>query len=266
MRKILLLCAVIFSSCAGFFVKNPASAAPEDINKPDIWMDRGHLVSGPGPGTLVVIGVSGRMRSMEREIDSALDDAARQIALYQGLKGKVVTVIRTGSGYRDFYLAAESELDPLDESAYAAYREALRFDQKKDLIRTDYAVFLRCVYDVPGILPVVQRRGTDGEPAWLHGDIVEIPGYISAVGFAKNHRYLKETIVRSRESAAAALLARSSVHIETITQDQLNRETIDRETIEGELFHFMVLETWIEPETGSVWTLAAADKIQEEGP
>ncbi|MDR2210118.1 MAG: hypothetical protein LBO65_01425 [Spirochaetaceae bacterium] len=261
MRRILFLCAVVFSSCAGFAEKNPASTASGSADKPELWIDRGHLVSGPGRGTLVVIGVSGRMRNAESEIDSALDDAARQIALYRGLKGKVVTVIRTGSGYHDFYLAAESELKPLDEGAYAAYRKALRFDREKDLVRTDQAVFLRCVYDVPGLLPVKHNRITGGrEPAWIHGGIVEIPGYISAVGFAKNQRYLNETIVRSRESAAAALLARDSVYIETIIQDQLNMETIDRETIEGELFHFMVLETWIEPETGSVWTLAAAKK------
>jgi hypothetical protein len=226
----------------------------------------GYFVSGPGPGRLEVIGVSGRMMRTETEIDRALDDAARQIALYHGLKGKAVTVLETGAGYRDFYLVTKSEFKPLHEGDYTGYREVLRFDRGKDLLRTDKAVFIRCVYDVPGLEPVEHIYGVDdGEPAWIHGSLVEIPGYISAVGFSKNHRYLGETIARSRESAAAALMAAVSSHIGTRTADHTIRgdavtTEVIVEIIEGELFNFMVLETWIEPGTGSVWTLAAARK------
>jgi hypothetical protein len=264
MVKGVLLSAVLFSSCAGFATRNPAHSGFEGADKPDAWMDRGHIVSGPGAGTLVVIGVSARMRSAEREIDSALDDAARQIALYHGLRGKAVTVLKSGTGYGDFYRAAETELKPLDEGAYAAYRGALRFDREKDLVRTDYAVFLRCSYDAPGLRPAGRGRETgNGEPAWLRGGGSEIPGYISAVGFSKKRRYFNETITMSRESAAIALLARNSARIETLTTDHANGGTAAMESIEGELFYFMVLETWIEPAAGSVWTLAAAKKIQQ---
>jgi hypothetical protein len=221
----------------------------------------GYLVSGPGAGTLEVIGVSGRMRNAEREIDAALDDAARQIALYHGLRGKVTSVLQAGTGYYDFYRAVESEIKPLDEGSYAAYKEALRYDRERDLVRTDNAVFVRCVYHAPGLLPLTYARETkDGEPAWLHGGPVEIPGFTSAVGFAKNHRYLSETIAKSRESAAAALVAGRSSCIITLVADYANRAvtTTDIEINEAELINFMVLETWIEAATGSVWTLAAA--------
>jgi hypothetical protein len=259
--KALVLFAVIVSSCAGYAARLPVSAAFEREDKPAVWTDGGYFVSGPCAGTLVVIGVSGRMRNAEGEIGQALDDAARQIALYHGLKGKAVTVLETGTGYRDFYLAIEAELKPLNEGSYAAYREALRFDREKDLVRTGSAVFVRCVYDAPGLPPVERTHATgNGEPAWLHGGVAEIPGYISAAGFAKNRRYLKETIARSRESAAAALMAMVSSRIETAVTDQANRRTAAREVIEGELFNFMVLETWIDPADGSVWTLAAAKK------
>jgi hypothetical protein len=266
MLKALLLFAVLFASCAGSAPETPVTAAPETADTPAVQADSGagYFVSGPGEGTLTVIGVSGRMRSAEREIDNALDNAARQIALYHGLKGKATIVLETGAGYRGFYLVTESEFTPLDE---AGYREALRFDRDKDLLRTDNAVFIRCVYDVPGLLPVEHAYGIEnGEPAWLSGGVIEIPGYIGAVGFSKNHRYLSETIARSRESAAAALMARVSSFIETGTADRVNRgaAVTTREIIEGELFNFMVLETWIDPKTGSVWTLAAARKIQKE--
>jgi hypothetical protein len=264
MLKALALFVIIFSSCAG-------SAAFETTEEPSSAVERDtgarYLISGPGEGTLVVIGVSGRMKSAEREIDSALDDAARQIALYHGLKGKAAIVLETGAGYRDFYFAVESELTPLGEGDYTKYREALRFDREKDLVRTEGAVFLRCIYDVPGLLPVERAYGTEeGEPVWLHGGLATIPGYISAAGFAKNHRQLKDTIAKSRESAAAALMSMVSSHIETGASDYANRgaavSTV--EIIEGELFNFMILETWIEPSAGSVWTLAAARKIQKE--
>jgi hypothetical protein len=263
MLKALLLFAVIFSSCVGSVPETRISAAPETAGAAAIQADSGagYFISGPGKGTLTVIGVSGRMRNAEREIGRALDDAARQIALYHGLKGKATTVLETGAGYRGFYLVTESEFTPMDEGA--DYREALRFDRDKDLFRTDNAAFLRCVYDAPGLLPVERVYGTEnGEPAWLHANLTEIPGYISAVGFSKNRRYLSETIAMSRESAAAALMARVSSVIETSATDRVNRGAVvtTREIVEGELINFMVLETWIDPQTGSVWTLAAAGK------
>jgi hypothetical protein len=269
MLKALLLPALIFSSCAGFITRTPVSAALESADKPTLRVDAGmgHLISGPGKGTLTVIGVSGRMRTAERELDLALDDAARQVALYHGLAGKAVTALKTGAGYRDFYLVTESEFTPLSEGAN--YKETLRFDRKKDLVRTDKAVFLRCVYEAPGLLPVERVYG-NGEPAWLHGDLIEIPGYICAAGFSKNHRYLTETIARSRESAIAALMAIVSSRIETKVVDHAlwgdAAPTEITEIVEGELTRFMVLETWIEPGTGSVWTLAAARKIQRADP
>jgi hypothetical protein len=271
MLKALLFITAVFASCAGSAARRPVSAAFETAGELAVPADTGagRLISGPGEGTLAVIGVSGRMRDAEREIDSALDDAARQIALYHGLKGKAAIVLKTGRGYRDFYLAAEAEFKPLNEGGYAAYREALRFDREKDLVRTDGAVFLRCVYDAPGLLPVGRAYGIEnGEPAWLHGGLAAIPGYICAAGFAKNHRYLKETITMSRESAAAALMAGIQSHIETAASEYANRgaAVTTIEIIEGELFNFMILETWIDPADGSVWTLAAAKKTQKENP
>jgi hypothetical protein len=266
MLKALLLIAAVFSSCAGSPVtKPPVYVEFETVDEPAVQGDSGaagpEYKSGPGEGRLVVTGVSGRMRDAEGELDAALDDAAWQVALYHGLKGKAVTILETGAGYRDFYLVSESELEPLDAGGYAKYREALRYDREKDVVRTDKAVFVRCVYDAPGLQPVERVYGTgNGEPAWLHGGCIEMPGYISAVGFARNRRYLNETIARSRENAAAALMVKVSSRIETIVAGRADRGAAEATTeiVEGELFNFMVLEIWIEPETGSVWTLAAA--------
>jgi hypothetical protein len=260
MLKVLFLFLAVFSSCAG------APPGPEPtVEAPDEPAPRGdsgagYFVSGPRAGTLVVIGVSGRMRNAEQEIERALDDATLQVALYHGLRGKTLTVLETGAGYRSFYLSLQSELAPLDEGA--DYREALRFGEQ-DLVRTEGAVFLRCVYDAPGLPPLEYDYGIeDGKPAWLHGGLAEIPGYISAVGFAKNHRYLNDTVRKSRENAAAALLTALSSRIDVT--DYVNRGAALSavELVEGELFSFMTLEIWIDPASGSVWTLAAAKKIQ----
>jgi hypothetical protein len=269
MLKALLLAVVFFSSCAGSSLNKPAPITDGKADKPVALLDNGHIVSGPGAGTLTVIGVSGRMRRMEQEIDRALDDAAWQIALYHGLKGKTAIVLQTGAGYRDYHLTVETEFSPKNEGDYAEYRAALRFDLRQDLVRTDEAVFLRCVYEVPGIMPVERTYKTENEnPAWAYGGFAVIPGYASATGFAKNHRYLRETIGRSRESAVAALIAGVSSHIVTEVLDDSNRgaaiSTV--EIIEGELLNFMALETWIEPATSSVWTLAVARKTQKKIP
>jgi hypothetical protein len=271
MVKALFLAAILFSSCAGSATRKPVSADYENADKATPWADAGtgYFISGPGEGILTVIGVSGRMRNAEGEIDRALDDAARQVALYHGLTGKVTTTLETGAGYRDFYLVTESEFTPLDEGDYTGYREALHFDREKDLLRTDKAVFIRCVYEAPGLLPVERVYETGNrEPVWLHGRFTEIPGYINAVGFSKNQRYLTETITRSRESAAATLMAMVSSRIVARAADHANRGSATEitEIMEGELTNFMVLEIWIEPGTGSVWTLAAARKLQKETP
>jgi hypothetical protein len=203
------------------------------------------------------------MRNAERELESALDDAARQIALYHSLKGKALTVLETGGGYRNFYMSIRSEFAPLDEDSSTAYREALCFDREQDLFRTEGAVFLRCSYDAPG-LPVTEHayRIENGRPAWIHGGLAEIPGYISAVGLAKNQRRLSDTLRKSRENAAASLMAGLSSQIDAADYANRGAALSIVERVEGELLNFMVLEIWIDPVSGSVWTLAAAKKIQ----
>jgi hypothetical protein len=56
-------------------------------------------------------------------------------------------------------------------------------------------VFIRCSYNAPGLSPLEHRHGTEnGEPSWLRGGLIAIPGYNSAVGFAKNHRRLAASL------------------------------------------------------------------------
>ena len=260
MLKVLLLLTVVFSSCAVPPAPVPVVETP-DKPVPYGGSGAGYFVSGPRAGTLVVIGVSGRMRNRERELEGALDDAARQIALYHGLKGKALTVLETGGGYHNFYMSVRSEFSPIDEGSSTAYRETLRFDREQDVFRTEDALFLRCAYDAPGLPLIEHAYGIEnGRPSWIHGGLAEIHGYISAVGLAINQRRLSDTVRKSRENAAAALMAGLSSQIGAVDYTNRGAALSIVEHVEGELLNFMTLEIWIDPGSGSVWTLAAAKK------
>ncbi|MDR1903770.1 MAG: LPP20 family lipoprotein [Treponema sp.] len=251
MRKPIVFFIFILFSCAAF------NLYPQEQDM--------HLVSGSSKGALVVIGVSGRQRRRHEEIESALEDAARKVALYHGLKGKVVTVHKAGADFFDFYLNIDVRIDPAGGSGYDIYKNELKYDGENDVIRTNSAVFVRFTYPVSRLNPARYDSGlTGGKPAWLHNP-PEISGYITGVGFAKNQRWIKETIEKSCESAITALLARTSATIKMRDADLAangasSANTEITEIIEGELTDFQILEIWIEPKTSSVWTLAVAKK------
>jgi hypothetical protein len=250
MEKTALFSTFIFLLCAA------VSVYPQEE-------DAAYFVSKPVNGALVVIGVSNRQRRQHEEIESALEDAARKVALYHGLTGQVVTTLKTGAGFFDFYLNISARINPASGSDYSIYKNELKYDAENDVTRTNSAVFVRCTYPAPRLNELRYESGiVNGKPRWLHTRLREISGYITGIGFAQNQRRLKETIEKSCESAIAALMARSSATIEARNADSSAGSVTSeiREIIEGELIDFQVLEIWIEPKTNSVWTLAAAKK------
>ncbi|GHV89592.1 hypothetical protein AGMMS50268_00950 [Spirochaetia bacterium] len=156
-----------------------------------------------------------------------------------------------------------SEISPFPDPDYNAYKEKLKYDSAKDVLRTDSGVFVRFTYPVTDIRRIDYSSGlVNGEPLWIHNRTSEASGYMLAVGSSGRQRYIKETITKSYESAIAALLAQKSVDIKTkdVDSSRDGSGTELREVIEGELIYFHILEIWIDPKTQNVWTLAAAKK------
>ena len=223
----------------------------------------GQWVSLPADGLLTIIGISNRRLRRDEEIESAKDDAARKALLYQGLKGKMRIVDISKPGPNGAYFNTETSLEPLSAGDLPAIREALRFDPDQDVFRTGSAVFVRFTCPAPGAERPDYRPAVvvSGQPEWTRRS-PRIAGYNTAVGFAGKRRYIRETVSKSYENAAAELIAARSIHMETIDLDDTRRGAASyiTGTAEGELQGFVVLEMWIDPKTGAVWTLAAARK------
>jgi hypothetical protein len=238
------------------FLAFPSFAGPEP--PAERW------ITLPAGGSLTLIGVSGRRLRRDREIESAREDAARKALWYYGLKGAVRTreLYVPGEG-RSF--TTETKLEPLSAGALPEITEALRFDPEKDVFRTNNGVFVRFTCPVPEAEALDYRPPAvlNGEPPWIRRP-PEIPGYRTALGFAGKRRQIQETVIKSLENAAAALLCGQSVQMETLDGDTPGRGAVSIITgsAEGELRGFMTLEIWIDPKTQGVWALAAAREIQ----
>jgi hypothetical protein len=248
-----------------FALLSCSTAAPLQGRAEGAVPERGTAVSPVSrQGPLVITGVSNKMRRQEEEIASALEDAAWKAALYHGLQGSIRTAAQSGPrGFHDFYMNADADIRPLEPPPHDAYRERLRFDAAHDVTRTGSAVFVRFTYPGADAPEIAYPAGlVKGKPRWTQGGLPDSPPYMLAVGFSGKRRYVKETAVKSCESAIAALLAKKAARMEVYDRDAraAGASVGIVETIEGELTGFMVLEIWIDPLTRAVWTLAAAEK------
>ena len=253
MRKFLILCTIIctFLGCA-------SSNSGKLTGKAEAY----HLISLPEHNSLVIIGVSGPQIKPEQEIEAAREDAARKVSMYQGLGASFISVQSTGTNALDYYTASDFQLDyntQLDQ-----FKDRLTFDPERDVTRGDNIVFVRFSY--PGAFPVsVNYKSTkesDGSPGWIKHPPQEINGFMAQVGFAKRQQRLKDTIARSSENAISHFITRSSSSINT-TETSFNEVTTSLITQKssGRLLNFLILETWIDPNDMSVWTLSVAKNV-----
>jgi hypothetical protein len=219
---------------------------------------QGYFISKPTGSALVIIGVSSRQRRREEEIASALDDAARKVAMYQGVRGKIAMSLTTGpGGFFGFHTDTVSDI--VYDSDYHKYLDALIYDQTKDVLVTPDAVFVRVTYPVLTGSVIYTSEIIGGAPSWIHKPPQEISGYMAGVGFAMNQRWFQDTVTKSYESAITALLSRLSSQMTVHDIDGSNNTASQTvQIIEGELSRFLALEMWIDPVNKSVWTLAIA--------
>jgi hypothetical protein len=230
---------------------------PSLLGETDQGEIESYWISTPSNGALIIVGVANRQTKQQDAITNALHDAAQKAAHYHGIKGKITRVLNQGSGFLDFYSDAVFELEY--DTEYEKYLSALSFDPARDVFVEHDAVIVRCTYT--GVNPgtVSYDHGhVEGKPRWVSKPPQEIAGYMAEVGFAKTQRRLKDTLAKSRESALASLIARLSTQVLTNDRDGTILYSNTLQISEGELVNFFVLETWIEPQTRSVWTLAVA--------
>jgi hypothetical protein len=219
--------------------------------------DRGYWVTRPQDGVLTVLGIAGRQSSREKAAAEALADAARRAALYHGVQGESAAVLNQGSGNLDYFSDFDYRLTLLHDAA--EYTGDLVFDAEKDVLEKNGIVMIRARYSGVSAVPLYETILEEGVPDWVRNYAADIPGFLTAVGGAKNKGTPQKTYQGSYENAIASLLPRLSSRSanEVIDVDGV-RVTQNISISSGVLEQVMILETWVDRKTNTVWTLLAA--------
>jgi hypothetical protein len=261
-----LTVAVFLSSCASFGLlinpddsRNAVESVPSPVqgqNKASYWITR------PSGDALTVIGVSSPMLKRESEIDAAKEDAAKKVAMFYGLYGSIETTHNVGANFFDY--VNDSNIDIKPNQDYAMYIDQLTFDPKKDVLITDGAIFVTFRHSTAGMnVNYTPSLNADGRPEWTFSrNLPHFDGYITAVGFARNQMRLKDTVYKSTEAAIVRMI--EDLYMEMQINDTVRTGHGSTGAIyaksEGRLNGFHVIEFWIDPKTGYVYTLAIAKK------
>ena len=256
LKSIIILCTVlVFCTCAGTDNSNKVSSSPAASAS----KGNKYWTSLPESGELVFIGVSGSQIKQETEIAMACEDAARKVSMYHGLLASYVSVQSIGSGFMDYYVDSDIWLDY--DRDIEKYLDKLVFDPERDVVKIDGTVFVRFTYPAsfPGKITYPFARNPNGSPEWMNRPPREIDGFMAGVGFARKQSRQRDTITKSSESAAAALVSQINSSMSSKEVSAVNEKTtvIQQQSI-GKLSNFLVLEIWIDPESDAVWTLAIA--------
>jgi hypothetical protein len=219
-----------------------------------------HIITHPNHGGLVIIGVSARLSTRVNELAAATEVAARKAAMYHGLTASFEEVQIIGAGFFDYVHDTHSWVDY--DRQLERYIERLSFDPDKDLFRDSNGnVFIRFTYPetFPGNISYQLGTWFDGRPEWIRQPPEEISGFIAGVGRSGRLDRFADTFTRSFEAAALAIAARIYTEIEAEDTIIQSRTTLQfrRQSI-ANMTHFLILETWIDPQTMAVYTLAIA--------
>ncbi|MDR2398576.1 MAG: hypothetical protein LBD74_07465 [Spirochaetaceae bacterium] len=262
LKYVVLVLGILGGSCAGV----PASA-PQPL--PSTHEDFGYLLPASSEsGVLIFIGAAGVRLNQQEAIDLALKDAARRVAFFHQVGGTVVHQVEIGSGFLDYHSEQRTTLE-YDEEGYIAYREALEFDPHRDVRIEHQTVFVRTRYRTSQRLSLAhQYARTDQRPQWVDNPPKELSGFRAGVGFAGPRLYHKDTVIASYENAVFAIITAISHTVRSeiasvqgsggvlAPYSQINRNEV---RAAGTLRGFYILETWTDPATKAVWTLAIAE-------
>ena len=249
---ILNLCA-----CAG------TGAGGIGLSRSSGTVDLNYWLTPPRQTELVVMGISPPQSKRELEITAARQDAARKISMYHSVQANIENIQNVG-GFLDYFAASDASVEYSQE--IDQYLEGLSFDPERDVFTRNNAVFIRFTYPVafPGTVQYTSGKNSNGSPEWTTNRPQEISGFMAGVGFARKHTRTAETVFKSTESAVVALVSRisSSVNAGETATDTRGGSYVHQQSV-GNLSCFLVLETWIDPKTEDVWTLAIAQDANQ---
>ena len=267
-----LLCIACAGAPGGASSKDaaPKDAAPSDSTPAASRVQPSFFPSAPAGNGLVFIGAAGKRSNPKETLQFALEDAARRVSVFHEVTGEYAVVNNIGSGAFDYTHNTYTSLY-YDKEGAQRYVDALRFNADTDTLEIENTFFVRAVYASGLPVPVKYRpvyRGADRKPDWVDNPPAKIEGYEVGVGFSDRHALLADAYANSCNNAIFAIIR----NVNTVSRGNNvlynagglfgYKTASDNVTYSyGVLTGFYVLDTWIDPQAKTVWTLAIAKKF-----
>jgi hypothetical protein len=223
---------------------------------------QGEPEAGRRAGALVFAGVSsGPYLSRDRALALALRDAARRVSFFHSVE----VVIESSEIYNPRFRISQvnDERTLVYDTDYEKYIPLLGFDPERDVYEEHGALFVRTVYagETGGAAAYPSGTGA-GKPSWIENPPEKGGGFFYAVGFADSRLFHKDAVIASYEDAVYSFVKNSFSKIYAFQQvDENTMLDISCVFVSGIVKGFHVLEAWRDPESGAVWTLAAAREV-----
>jgi len=211
---------------------------------------------------LIFVGSARRHLRLNDSINAALRDAARKVAFFYSVSGEIVTHESSGALVGNTFVA-HSEITDSDD--YVQYLDKLEYNSKTDVFEADNTVFVHAAYRSTVKITVDYAPVRNKEqPWWIDNPPSKIGPYLAGVGFSAARLYHNDAIVASYENAIFSLIELSATKIRIIESGSGGSNNMTSLSISsGTLTGFFVLDTWTDPITKSVWTLAIAGRFTE---
>lgn len=229
------------------------------------------LLSMPTEQGLAFIGVAGIQSSPQETIRLALEDAARRVAVFYSVSGEFFTEINIGSGAFDYTHNIFTSLD-YDEEGAKQFVDALQFNADTDSIEIENALIMRVTYQAALPIPVSYHpvySGSARKPDWVDNPPLSIGDYEVGIGYAGRRSSTADTCFTSYTNAIFSIIRNINIKAGAGDLNYQAAGTFDYKTssgnfiyAQGSLVNFYVLDTWIDPTTKAVWTLAIANKSE----
>jgi hypothetical protein len=248
-------------------------ACASDPNSSSALIAPSFLLSTPTGNEIVFLGVAGKRSNQKEMLDYALKDAARRVSIFYGVTAEFIYADSAGSGLLDNSQWIHSALE-YDEEGAEQYIENLKFDsdKKSDIIEVDNAIIIRTRYPVSLSSPVFYQptyKGKEKRPNWVDAPPASIGMYTVGIGYSARRSYISETWKNSYNDAIFSVVRNIDASSRAMGQDfygtgifGYQRSTEDFTYSLATLAEFYMLDAWMDPKTGAVWTLAIARRAQ----
>jgi hypothetical protein len=260
-RFFLLLFICLFSSCI-------TSPDTEPLNNlfPLDGINEQYWFTPFQDGKLTIIGISGKQSKPENEIIIARNNAAEKLSMYHNLLIDFQNIQGSGANILDYHNT--TYVNVKYDTNIEQYLENLTFNEEKDFFTINRNTVIRFSYPVFPAVKITQETTYDesGKPEWIKTFPIDTDDFCFGVGMAAKQQRFTDTVMKSMINAAASIVSRNA-SMNTVDANEVvshmttTHSSFIHQESKGKLNNFYVLETWIDPNSGAVWTLAIAKNV-----